>query len=166
MTCHDVKAALLLAFTNARPLAVGRFSLQPSRATPEGRRSQVFGRSEQDRASLHGLNQARLRVSVPSNRKGTFIIRIFAVAVIALGFAAAPAAAQTIIPLGSLDLAGATRDNNGVINFDNYGGTATTTTLPSFLIPAKITLSKSRALTAPAPVACFRRPTRHKMPRS
>src|SRR3954465_11764764 len=61
------------------------------------------------------------------------MIRIFATAVIALGFAAAPAAAQTIIPLETLTLgSGATRIN-GVINFTEFGGTATTTTLSSFL---------------------------------
>src|SRR4051794_14758857 len=62
------------------------------------------------------------------------MFRIFAVAVIALGFAAAPAVAQTIIPLDAdtLALSHATLEN-GVINFNDYGGTATIKTLPLFL---------------------------------
>ena len=61
------------------------------------------------------------------------MIRIFAAAVIALGFAAAPAAANTLIPLGTLDLSEDAMFTDGVINFTAYGATATTTNLQDLL---------------------------------
>ncbi len=54
-------------------------------------------------------------------------------ALLALAFFAAPAAAQTIIPLNTLTLNSGANFSGGVINFTAFGGTATTTTLASLL---------------------------------